>query len=267
MINLTKDVDKIIKAGVTEVMIQTTADLYGGLGWLNAGYLEKASVKLTAAPRIIDLIDGSKYQLGYDFNVEITSLQYYSLFEFEKFKNQSCYLSLHGLSTYLVDVIMNLSVDLTAGDTKGPIKLTGSKFVGDIIEVMNPNPWGSYGDPWAIPSNTDQSTPPEIPIPLTGFVYEYALRSADPLIEFITPVNPTPGQSITEFKLTVVDVNKEPVTLLPAVTSIDLVTGITPAVVPPADYEVIKEGDLYKIHYMGVGGYELEDHLRVIYTL
>lgn len=156
---------------------------------LNFGLVEKGSVKLKAVPKIVEMIDGSQYQLGYDFEFEIVSLQYYSLYEYEKFMNKVCTFNLQGIHTYIKDIVTTIELDAEPGAVKGVIKFSGKKFVEKIRDVIDGNPWGTLASPpWPATIPTEA-----LPIgwPLTlGYGYEYTMSQTEPLIINIVPSNP-----------------------------------------------------------------------------
>ncbi len=153
LINLSKSTDKLLNAVIQNVLIQTNDNLYSANptynDWKNAGYIEDAAVKVTAKPNIIELIDGTSISKAFDISWEVTSLQYYSLYEFEKFNNKLCTINLSGVSTYLKNIIVNLSLDATfnkKGEAK--VKLSGTKRVTRLRDLIDGNIWGALTSPW-----------------------------------------------------------------------------------------------------------------------
>jgi len=191
LIDLKRDNSKVLDSFISDVLIQTNENLYarttaqggtvaenafavaGNNVMLNFGFIPEAGVKVKLVPKIRTIIDGSEFQRGWDFSFEIISMQFYSLFQIEKFKNQLCTINLHPLNLYLKDVYPQIEVD-DAFDKEGNNKiiLSGKKFVKEIRDVYDPNPWGDIdfvGSPWAkaatdfvapaMPANVHASTP------------------------------------------------------------------------------------------------------------
>lgn len=179
VINLKRDKDKVLNAFISDVLIQTNQNLYarttaqggsaeenafvtaGNNKMLNFGYFPEAGVKVKLTPNVRRLGDGSEFQRGYDFDFSIESIQMYSRFQIEKFKNELCTINLHPLQYYIKDVYIQITVD-DVFDKDGNTKtiISGKKFVRNIRDVYDPNPWGdlSYGNsPWAY------STPTTVP--------------------------------------------------------------------------------------------------------
>ncbi len=207
-IQLSKNTNRLVKTVVSDVQIQTMADL--PTGWLNAGYIEKGTVKFSAKPRIFDTLDGAKHVLGYDFSFEIGSVQYYSMLQFEKFNNQSCMLRIDGMKTYIKDVKVNVEVDVTAGEAKSTLKITGSKYVEKLRDAIDGNPWGDLSEPWepeglAVPKESvpgEQST--------ADNYYTYVLTSTNPNVTYLTPATPSGTDAISKFAMTFIGTDHEP---------------------------------------------------------
>lgn len=164
LINLSKSKDQLLNSVIRDVLIQTNENLFSGNilynDWKNAGYIEEAAVKITAKPNIIELIDGTSLSKAYDISWEITSLQYYHLYEFEKFNNQLCTVNLFGAATYLKNVIVNVSLEAVfnkKGEAK--IKLSGTRRVLSLREAIDGNPWGELPSPWAGADNSSSDAP------------------------------------------------------------------------------------------------------------
>lgn len=237
--------------------------------WLDAGYIEKASVKLMAKPRTHELIDGTLHQFGYDFSFEITALQFYSALEFEKLVNRATTINLHPINTYVKNVRVNVEVDATPGD-KSVIKITGQKFIEKLRDAIDGNPWGSLPDEWAQGSTT--GTPPKENIPGVSdpaFGYTYKIALNDPLIEFVTPANPTASSEITELKLTVVDSYHNPISELAKDLVLKKLTAGTAdyVVVIADDYELEFEDGVYKVHYLSADALGLGDRLFLMWNV
>ena len=159
VINLKRDNSKVLDSFISDVLIQTNENLYatdaqfiatGANKMVNFGFIPEASVKVQLQAKTRALIDGSEYQKGYDFSFSIESLQFYSMFQIEKFKNELCTINLHPLNIYIKDIYVQVSVDNTFdkdGNTK--ITISGKKFVKNIRDVYDPNPWGDAPAIWA----------------------------------------------------------------------------------------------------------------------
>ncbi|MFH0733242.1 MAG: hypothetical protein V1773_01050 [bacterium] len=119
-----------------------------GQEFVEAGYIDEGSIKLKFPANSITLMNKSTLQVGYNFSFEIKALQFYSLFEFEKLVNKNCTLNLHPLGIYIKNVPINIGGELTPGDNKSPITITGAKHVNKIREVIDGNPWGNLAEPW-----------------------------------------------------------------------------------------------------------------------
>lgn len=174
-IALKRDNSKVLDSFISDVLIQTNENLYSndssfiasnGNAWNNFGFLPEAGVKVNLKPKSRTLIDGSDFQRGFDFSFEITSLQFYSMYEIEKFKNELCTINLHPLQIYIKDVYVQVEVDHSF-DKEGNNKIiiSGKKFVRSIRDVYDGNPWGSLeypNTPWAfVPAaNTLYQAPP-----------------------------------------------------------------------------------------------------------
>ena len=153
VINLRKDSGRVLTGVVKDVLIQTNENLMSGdpkyNGWKNAGWIEQGKLVIKLDPIQKDIIDGSKFSIAWNFSCEITSMQYYSLYEFEKFNNELCTVNLNGISTYLKNVVLNLNLDATFNNNGDAIiKLMGSKRVQKIKDVIDGNPWGALAEPW-----------------------------------------------------------------------------------------------------------------------
>jgi hypothetical protein len=237
--------------------------------WLGAGYIEKASVKLMAKPKTIELLDGTLHQTGYDFSFEITSLQYYSALEFEKLVNRATTINLSPIKTYIKNVRVNIEVDATPGD-KSIIKITGQKFIEKLRDAIDGNPWGSLPEEWAQGATT--GTPPKENIPGVSdpeFGYTYTLAVNDPLIEFVTPGSPTASSEITELKLTVVDNYHDPLSEVAKDLILKKLSagGSTYETVIADDYDLEFENGVYKVHYLSTTALALGDRLFLMYNV
>lgn len=176
-IALKRDESKVLDSFISDVLIQTNENLYstdqtfnntGSNGMLNFGWIPEAGCKVKLAPRVRGIIDGSEFQRGYDASFEIVSIQLYSMYEIEKFKNQLCTINLHPLNLYIIDVYVQVDVEANfdkEGNTK--VTITGKKFVKNLSAFFSGNPWGSIeypGSPWAyVPSSVSLQTPSVVP--------------------------------------------------------------------------------------------------------
>lgn len=273
VINVQKDASKVLTRSVKGIRIQTKDNLNeydptdpatAKYGFLNAGFIEEGTVKLSLKQMSHALITKEKYQYGYEFSFEITSLQYYSLYEFEKFRNEVCWISLDGLDSYLINVTVNVELDMTVGDMKGAIKLSGTKYVENIREVIDGNPWGTLPPIWASPKAAAPATPPSgVPENTSTWSYEYALDYPE-LITYITPAVPT--TTVEDFKLTLVDESHQPLTVQPTVATVKKRDGDTLTTVATADWSVVFEDEVYRLSVAGTATYQLNDHIIVYYT-
>lgn len=198
-IQLSKNTNRLVKTVISDVQIQTMSDL--PIGWLNAGFIEKGTVKLSAKPRVFDTLDGAKHVVGYDVAVEIGSLQYYSMYQFEKFNNVACMLRIDGLKTYVKDIKLNVELDLTAGEAKSVLKVTGSKYVEKLRDAIDGNPWGDLAEPWEVEglSVPKESVPGEQST--ADHYYTHQLTATNPNITYLTPASPTPTDAISKFSM------------------------------------------------------------------
>lgn len=173
-IALKRDQSKVLDNFISDVLIQTNENLYstnqdfnssGANGALNFGYIPEAGCKIKLSPRSRALIDGSEFQRGYDASVEMVSIQIYSMYELEKFKNELCTINFHPLHIYVKDVYLQVDVEANfdkEGNSK--VTITGKKFVNNIREFIDGNPWGSLdypGSPWAF---VHQNILPNVPV-------------------------------------------------------------------------------------------------------
>jgi len=141
---ITNNTNRLLQKQVEKVIIL----LQDNSGYTEAGYIDEGSIKLKFPANNITLINKSILQLGYNFSFEIKTLQFYSLYEYEKLMNRSCTLNLHPLNIYIKDVRLNIGGELTLGDNKSPIIISGSKHVSKIRDVIDGNPWGALQEPW-----------------------------------------------------------------------------------------------------------------------
>lgn len=169
VINLKRDKSKVLDSFISDVLINTNENLYstdaawiaaGNNQMLNFGYFPEAGVKVKLTPNVRRLGDGSEFQRGYDFEFSIESIQLYSRFQIEKFKNEMCIINLHPLNLYIKDIYVQITVD-DVFDKDGNTKtmISGKKFVKNIRDVYDPNPWGDAPLPWAV---TTPTTVPEV---------------------------------------------------------------------------------------------------------
>jgi len=266
--NITKDKTRMLK-GVTDVYIRDDA-WAGSTGWAGSLLIPKSGVAVEMKPRLSELVDGSKLLLGYDCSVTIETFQYFSLFEIQKLVNKVCTIMLKGMDTYIMSVLLNLEVTATPGDDKSSIKLTGNKYVeaDRIIEFLNPSPWGSWSDFWALPGNPTSLPSEGIPA-ATEFSYAYKLRTNEPLVKYIMPGAPTAEDDITEIKLTLVDRNLDPIEREPSNVVLTKTTGTGTVTIADTKYEIILETGLYKLYFTDATGGEahLGETLTVSFDL
>lgn len=164
LINLSKSKDQLLSSVIRDVLIQTNENLLSGNilynDWKNAGYIQEAMVKVAAKPNLIELIDGTSISKSFEVTWEITSLQYYHLYEFEKFNNELCTINLLGVQTYLKNVFVNVELDATFNKNgEAKIRLFGTKRVKSLRDLIDGNPWGELPEPWA-QAAPDSDAPP-----------------------------------------------------------------------------------------------------------
>lgn len=138
--------NRIIKNPVEKVIILVEDENFT----TEAGYIEEGSIKIKFPANSVSLLDKSELQLGYNFSIEIKALQFYSLFEYEKLKNRICTINLHPLNIYIKNIRLNISGELNIGENKAPIIITAAKYVNNIKDVIDGNPWGNLTSPWEI---------------------------------------------------------------------------------------------------------------------
>ena len=158
------DKNLVFSATIQKVFIERDENLYSGNPLYNfmknAGFIEDASVKLTADPIASVLIDGSTFGKGFKCTGTFASNQLYSLFEFEKFNNEICTVGLQGVPWYFKSVMMNLKLDAQLDPSgKAPIIMSFTKNVRNLRDVFDPNPWPQVGQvdppaPWVPKSDT-----------------------------------------------------------------------------------------------------------------
>ncbi len=173
VINLRKDQGRVLTGVVKNILIQTNENLTSGNitynGWKNAGFIEEGQVTIKIDPILKNIIDGSKYSLGWNLSLEIASLQFYSMYEFEKFNNELCTVNLDGIQTYLKNIYMNLAVDATFNNNADArIKLSASRRVEKLRDVIDGNPWGALVEPWESGTASPADSPDPVPIGSTG---------------------------------------------------------------------------------------------------
>jgi len=152
------DKNLVFSSTIQKVFIERDENLFSGnllYNFMkNAGFIEDASVKLTAEPISSVLIDGSTYGKGFKCTGTFSSTQLYSLFEFEKFNNEICTVGLQGVPWYFKSVMMNLKLDAQLDPNgKAPITMSFTKNVKSLRDVFDPNPWPRVGQvdppaPW-----------------------------------------------------------------------------------------------------------------------
>ena len=176
VINLKRDNSKVLDSFISDVLIQTNENLYstdvdwiaaGNNKMLNFGFFPEAGVKVKATPNVRRLGDGSEYQRGYDFEFTIESIQMYSRFQIEKLKNELCTINLHPLQLYIKDVYIQVTVDDTFDkDGNARTIISGKKFIRNIRDAYDPNPWGDAPAPWAV--TLPDTVPPVVPITINS---------------------------------------------------------------------------------------------------
>ena len=116
------------------------------------------------------------------------------------------------MKTYLKDIRLNVEVDVTVGDGKTPVKITGSKYVEKLRHAIDGNPWGDLAEPWE-PSGL---TVPKENIPgeqsTADHYYTYQLTAGNPNVTYLTPASPTPTDAISKFSMVFLNTNHEPYT-------------------------------------------------------
>jgi hypothetical protein len=266
-LNLVKDGKYVFNRRVSEVHLYEGGNLAG-----SAGYLGKSAVAIKAVPRTTDLIDGSKYQLGYDVTYEITSEQLYSVFEFEKLMNKSGFIHLPDIPLWIGTttgglINFNIEVDINPGETKGQVKISGSKYVAKLTDCLAQNWNGAVAAPFATTEKVTEGTP----LGLDEFEYEYILDLKNPMVQFITPASPEDeDDDITEFKLALLGAKEgsmEQRADPPSEIVVKKFDGLVWQPVVADDYDVVFEGGYYYIHYQSATASKLGDKFKVTFAV
>lgn len=259
-LNLIKDSKYVFNRAVNDVFL-----LEGGEHQYNAGHLGKSSVSIKLVPKVLDLINGSKLQLGYDMTFEIVSEQLYSAFEFEKLRNKLGYIYLPDIPLWIGTtvgglIMFNIEVEIAPGETKGQVKISGSKFGAKLNDLIAARWDGAVFDPWAVPVTGSALQSPVTP---KLFSYDYVLDNKNKWVEFIDPSNPSEGEDLYKFKVALLgnigsgvseNIGSEdamgqrtsPVTNL----TVKVLSGTGGQTVDNEKYEVIYEQGFYYLHYM-----------------
>jgi hypothetical protein len=262
--NLTKDGKWIFNRRVEEVDFYHGDNPNVGTYAGSAGHLGPAGVKITLEPKNTALIGGDKHQHGYILNYEITSEQMYSLFEFEKLRNRKNYVALLEIPLWIMPTKTQVAADITPGETKGIIKLTGSNYSDKLKNLIAASWNGTVFLPWAVPSGGAEEK--LSPIPETGFEHEYELLVGDPGLEFITPDPPV--DEVTEFKALVLQEFAEPYSgddFPPALVLSKKIGSGFEEITQVSNYTVVFEGGLYKVHYDSATPLKLGDNIKIAY--
>lgn len=268
-----KDAKYVFKKIVTDVTIYEPA-LTGG-GFKNIGHIEKASLKMTATKRVIEELDESEFQIGYDFEFELRSLQFYSMYEFEKFRNKVCIINT--MQAYIKNIKLNIELDNEVNSGKGVIVIRGKKFIANLRDAVDGNPWGALPEPWPNPDSPPNTSPdpwlqyaPGVSDP--DYFYIYKIQIGDPLLAFQTPASPTAEDDITRMQFTVVDNYHNPVRTEPANVAMSKI--LSPSdleVIDPLQFTVRYANGLYVIDFedqaMPSEPLKLEDSILVRYDL
>lgn len=268
-LNLTKKKELVFKRVVNRVEFHDyDANEYKGI----AGFMSKADVKVMATKRTEELSDSNRFQLGYDLEVTVTSLQYYSVFEFAKLRNLNCYVRLVEVPLWIGPCLLNVDVELSPGETKGKVTISGTLYVENLTDGFKANWNGAILEPYAFPFDGDQSSMIEL-VP-EGLSWQYSLgyhiAADDPLMEFIdynTPVL-TDASQITEMKLIVVYPNtKIPIENMPSSYELKKFDGTDYQIISKDDYSIIFEDEVYKIHYLSATALMLKNRLLFQFTM
>jgi len=225
-----------------------------------AGILGKSAVSITATPNTLELIDGNKHQLGYELKVEITSEQFYSVYEFEKLRNRKCYIALPDVPLWVMPVIINLEITFNPGESKGQIKITGSKKAQTLLGCVAPSWNGVVSEPYS----TSVLKTGEQKLPVDGFEFEYLLDLNNPDVEFIIPAVPDDDDEITELKLTMMSQYGIKLSTPPTGTTLKKWNGT--AWTSLTDFTVVYENGIYKVSFSGEAGLALGDLVKVSYS-
>lgn len=265
--NLSKEGKWVFNRRVNDVHLYE-----GGVPAGVAGYLGKSAIVIKAVPRTTDLIDGSKYQLGFDISYEVVSEQLYSVFEFEKLMNKSGYIYIPDIPLWIGttaggQITFNIEVDINPGETKGQVKLSGSKFVSKLTDGIAQNWNGAVASPFATPLVYKESSSP---LDDSVFEYEYLLNKDNPFVNFVVPSSPDEEDSITEFKLAILgdisgSMNQR--TTPPASVVVKRFNGIAWVIVAVEDYDVVYEGGYYYVYCIPATPSKLGDKFKVSFEM
>jgi len=278
LIRIEKNTEKTLVDVIDNVLIQTTENLYSADAtynkWQNAGIIPDAGVVVKAEKRSKVMVDGQTFNKGWKVSFELTSEQYYSLFEFEKFNNQLCYIVLPNV--YLKNFRVNVDMDTTFNEAgEGLVKLSGTKYVKNLRDAFDPNPWGSLGEPWDVADaagGIDPKPTEGLPGALDpDYSYEYLLRLNDEFIEFVTPAVPDAESDISAVNFTLVDFNTHlPIATLPEPTGIVVTVLVGSVVVTILEeaYALEYTGGVWKLKYTSLTTtFKLGDKITIKFDL
>lgn len=264
ILNLTKDKKYVFNRVVNNVeFIYADQPNMGELAGV-AGYMSKADVKIEINPRQTDLINGQKLQLGYEMNVEITSQQLYSAFEFDKLQNRSCYIKIEEVPLWVMPLLLNVTVNFVPGEAQGQVKITGSKYGSRLLECISPTWNGQVIEPWALDV---KATTGESIIPSNTFTRQYRLRVNDPAFIWITPSTPTEGSSVEAFKVLLYQKFGEVLESIPQNITMKKFDGFAWITIPNADYQVVYENGYYYLSYQSVNAIAMGTLIEISYGL
>lgn len=246
ILNLTRDKKYILNRVLNNVSFVYADQPNAGQLAGEAGFMSKADVKIEINPRQVDLINGQKLQLGYDMNVEITSLQFYSVFEFSKLQNRLCYIRMLEIPLWIMPVMLNVSVNLVPGETQGTVKITGSKFGDTLLDCIAPTWNGQIIDPYALDIKATDTT--NI-IPTDKFVRQYKLRINDPAFQWIEPPNPTETGNVDKFRVLLYKQFGEVLDSVPVNLVVRYFKDIDWVVIPDTQYILDYIGGYYYLNF------------------
>lgn len=261
-LNLSKDKKWVFKKVVSNIEFLDADN--GGELLGNAGFISKADLEIVVTERTEELSDSQMFQLGYDLSVKITSLQWYSAFEFDKLKNKRCYIKIAEIPLFVMPLLLNIAVQLRPGETKGIVTISGKKYGEKLTDLIAPTWNGAIVEPYALPYGGGIPSGSKIIPESEAFQYNttYYLDYNDPLQEFINPSIATESANITEFKLTIVIPNTQtPISEPPISSKLKKFDGFNWVEVNASDYDIIYEKGLYKIHYNSSTALKLKDSL------
>lgn len=264
-LNLVKDGKFIFAKTVNQVRFWIDG-LFEG----EAGILGKSDVSIKAVPRTQELIDGSKYQLGYDLTFEIVSKQFYSAFEFDKLKNKKGFVYLPDVPLWIGTTVggliqFNVETDFNPGDGKGEVKISGSKYGEKLNHLIAPNWDGAVFAPFAVSQITEGGES----LSMNIFSYDYELDIKNPLVQFVSPSEPTESSEIIEFKLIMLGDTKdvmEPLSTPPSGVTLKKFNGMSWVTVDSEEYGIVYESGIYKLHYLSEAAVGLGDKFRISFN-